>query len=302
MPTIIDAERKSAKAGRRDGKRGGGPEKTAFRLDTADPAAVPAMTDRMKKPAANESKLQPGPEESVRFAALIEPYRSALETYCRFLARSPWEADDLAQDTWLKAYGMFLRDPSREDMSKAYLCRIARNTWIDRCRRKRRAADLISGEAGLCEPAQESEDPFKVRTAIEALVEHLPPRQRVILLLIDTLGFTAAETAMLIRSTEGAVKAGLHRAREKLRTIRGRGAETPDRRLQPTSKDRPQVDEQVVYAYLQAFRQHNFSALIRLLNDETSPADLLPAVTGSAAVNKPGTSSGMSPRSLLMAA
>ncbi|OXM82411.1 RNA polymerase sigma factor [Paenibacillus rigui] len=211
-----------------------------------------------------------------RFTSLMEPFRPALLAYCRSIAHSSWEADDLVQDTWLKAYRMFLREPSREDLSKTYLFRIAHNTWIDRCRQKKRHP-LAEASSEWDLPMEKPVDGLELRAAMEALVAYLPARQRVLLLLIDTLGFTASETARLIRSTEGAVKAGLHRARAKLKSLRdGVSGHPDDKLLRPSSL---KVDEQVVYAYLQAFQQHNPYALVRLLNEEVQ-RDALPAVIG----------------------
>jgi len=214
--------------------------------------------------------------EQRRFASLMEPLRPSLQAYCRSIAHSSWEADDLAQDTWVKAYRMYLRDPSRTEMSKSYLYRIAHNTWIDRCRRKQRQGNGVSSETlELVSPS--SVDPIELRGAMETLIAHLPARQRVVVLLVEALGFTAQETARLLGTTEGAVKAGLHRARTKLKSVRDEAAGSSDEgKLVP---ERGAVDEHVVYAYLQAFQQHNPFALARLLNEETRQ-DLLPAVVG----------------------
>lgn len=210
-----------------------------------------------------------------RFSSLMEPYRTVLQAYCRSIARSAWEADDLAQDTWMKAYRMFLREPARAEMSKTYLFRIAQNTWIDRCRQQKRHALVPAGEAP--DIPVRAVDPFELREAMETLIANLPARQRVMLMLVDALGFTALETARLVGTTEGAVKAGLHRARAKLKSVRTRTMESWD-----TARTAPsplKVDEQVVYAYLEAFQQHNPYALVRLLNEETAQATV-PAVIG----------------------
>ncbi|CAG7630465.1 RNA polymerase sigma factor [Paenibacillus allorhizosphaerae] len=214
-------------------------------------------------------------EDQSRFTALIEPYRAALQAYCRSIAHSSWEADDLVQDTWLKAYKMFLRQPARSDMSKTYLFRIAHNTWIDRCRKRRHAADSLGDEQNRL--PEETVDPVELRNAMETLVASLPARQRVLLLLVDTFGYTASEAAQLIRSTEGAVKAVLHRARAKLKSLSSVPAESPG---EQATTDGRIVDEHIVYAYLQAFRQHNPHALVRLLNEETQ-TDCVSVVTGS---------------------
>lgn len=234
--------------------------------------------------------------ERQRFSSLIEPYRPALQAYCRSISRSSWEADDLVQDTWLKAYKMFLREPSRNGMSKTYLFRIAQNTWIDRCRKRKYSIDSLSAEQDY--PLEGGIDPIDLRNAMEVLVANLPARQRIILLLVDMFGFSASETAKLVLSTEGAVKAGLHRARSKLKLLN----ETTGQMLDECSEtaDRHTVDEHIVYAYLQAFNQHNPYALVRLLNEETQ-SDYVPAIVSSASSNNSGKKSceSWSPNSIL---
>lgn len=212
-----------------------------------------------------------------RFAARIEPFRPALEAYCRTLTRSTWEADDLVQDTCLKAYSMFLRGQVRDDMSKAYLFRIAYNTWIDHCRKERVPVDALNDEQDSLPDAEA--DPIELQGAMETLIAELPARQRVLLLLVDIFGFTASEAARMIVSTEGAVKAVLHRARAKLKTL---NREQAGAEAKPGAPAERRVDESLVYAYLKAFRQHNPYALVRLLNEETE-LDLIPVVAGSAA-------------------
>lgn len=228
-----------------------------------------------------DSGSAPRAAERHRFTSLIEPYRTALQAYCRSITHSTWEADDLVQDTWLKAYKMFLRKPSRSDMSKTYLFRIAHNTWIDRCRRRRHTTGPLSDE--LHSLSEEAVDPVELRSAMETLVTSLPARQRVLVLLVDMFGYSAAEAAELIRSTEGAVKAGLHRARAKLKSLSGGPDRAPEENALPT--ERRKVDEHIVYAYLQAFRQHNPYALARLLNEEAQ-TDFVPVVTGSMSADK----------------
>jgi RNA polymerase sigma factor (sigma-70 family) len=199
-------------------------------------------------------------QDPSRFLSLFEPKRRVLEGYCRSITGSPWEADDLLQETSLKAYSMFKRNPFQQELPKAYLFRIASNAWIDRCRRSRSTSDIHEAGHGLA--ADAPVDFFEIKDAVERLVSLLPERQRVLVMLVDVFQFTVSETAVLLGTTEGAVKAGLHRARTKLKANRDSG--------EPDSNEYGGVDEAVVYAYLEAFQNRNPHALVMLLNGEAS--------------------------------
>lgn len=142
--------------------------------------------------------------------------QASLKRYCLSLTRSPHDAEDLAQDTWLKALET-LRGPGHRN-AEAYLLRIAKNAWIDRMRRRAREMRLLRLE----EPAvvQAPEGPFEAERLLGALVLCMSPAQRAVFLLREAFGLTAAEAAALLCMTEGAVKAALHRARDALAAVR----------------------------------------------------------------------------------
>jgi len=210
------------------------------------------------------------PHMQTQFVARIEPLQTALQRYCLSITRSEVEAEDLQQETLLKAYVMFIRKHGHQQLSKAYLFRIASNAWIDRCRKERLHVDSFSDTAAI--PALLDVDALELQHAMETLIAALPVRQRIVLLLVECLRFTSGETARLMQTTEGAVKAMLNRAKSKLRTHSGK-----DSPAQPGSRER--VDEKVVYAYLAAFRAQDAQALLLLLND-SAQLDLVPVVTG----------------------
>ncbi|MCK9907264.1 RNA polymerase sigma factor, partial [Frankia sp. Cpl3] len=66
------------------------------------------------------------------FLTVIEPHRAALWKYCRYLTGSPWDGEDLFQQTLLKAYAA-LSQMWQPVVPKTYLFRIASHTWIDHC-------------------------------------------------------------------------------------------------------------------------------------------------------------------------
>jgi RNA polymerase sigma factor (sigma-70 family) len=150
------------------------------------------------------------------FNNIIDPYRYDLKRYCLKKAGTEWDAEDLFQETLIKVYKAFQQSKIKE-MNKTYVFRIASNTWIDLCRKKKMKLDTLE-EENL--PHQYSlSNEFVVREALESLSHQLPARQVVIVLLMDVFQFTAKETAEMIATTEGAVHTTLHRARKKLQTL-----------------------------------------------------------------------------------
>ncbi len=152
--------------------------------------------------------------------------------------------------------------------------KVANHIYID-LHRKRRVATAFNTFDQVA-PFEEHTDMTSLWNAMETLVYHLPVNQRTALLLVDVFRYTAAETAEMLHTTEGAVKALLHRARTKLRSKSqdldlGR-SEGQRENLQ----NKIQVDEKIVYAYLKAFREHSPHALLMLMNeskalDQTQP-------------------------------
>lgn len=195
-----------------------------------------------------------------QFAEITEPIRPALWRYCLRLTGSSWDAEDLVQETLLKAFGK-LRQYWQPLDPKSYLFRIATNAWID-MHRKARPLTAAFDEALDGGTQAAAVDPGERLAAMEALVNALPPRQRVVLLLIDVFDFTAAEVAAMIGSTEGAVKAALHRARASLRAQAGT-AESTERKAPAPSP--------LVERFLEAFNRRDPDAIAALCHaDATS--------------------------------
>lgn len=200
---------------------------------------------------------QPMRELQERFAALTEPLRPALWRYCLRLTGSVWDAEDLLQETLLKAFGRlnFYWQPLDP---KPYLFRIATNAWIDIQRRARPATVEMEAAGELAAPAT-AVDQADQMAAMEELVGLLPPRQRVVLLLVDVFAFTAGEVAGMIGTTEGAVKAALHRARTTLRAHRASAGSE--------GEQRPTAPSSLVQRYLDAFNRRDVDGLAGLLHE-----------------------------------
>ncbi len=192
-----------------------------------------------------------------QFDAVVEPHRPSLWRYCLRLTGSAWDAEDLAQDALLKAFAQ-LQMVARARDPRAYLLRMASNLWIDTIRRAKPRADL--DEAADVPVA--SADPWPVAAAMDAIVSSLPPRQRVVFLLIDGFEFQAGEVAVMLRISEGAVKAMLHRARAALRARTELG--TPAHDAQTTGARR--AHRVLVDRYVEALNRRDPEALVTLFD------------------------------------
>ena len=191
-----------------------------------------------------------------RFEDLTEPHRPDLWRYCLRLTGSPWDAEDLVQETLARAFARMAQYWQPLE-ARPYLFRIATNTWIDARRRARLPLDVLDGQV----PAPAAQDPTATLAAMETLVTLLPPRQRVVVLLTQVFDFTAGEVAAMIGTTEGAVKAALHRARTTLAAGAEAAAQASATRLTPAPAS-------VVARYLDAFNRRDLDALCSLLSSD----------------------------------
>jgi RNA polymerase sigma-70 factor, ECF subfamily len=150
-----------------------------------------------------------------RYLDELEPLRPALHGYCRRLTGDLWEAEDLIQETLLRAFGALgrIHDPIRRP--RAYLLRTATHLWIDGHRRRTREAAALAADEGAAAPPET--DPGSVRDAGRRLLERLAPRERAAVLLKDVFDLDLEEAAEVLETTVGAVKSALHRGRERLR-------------------------------------------------------------------------------------
>lgn len=201
---------------------------------------------------------QPLRELRARFEAQVEPHRQHLWSYCRRLTGSVWDAEDLVQEVMQRALAG-LANFWQPLNARAYLFRIATNLWIDRKRREVRAEFRdVSNDT-------EVHDGPDVRAAahqaIAQLVDELTPLQRIVFLLCESFDFRTAEVADLLSTTDGAVKAALHRARVALAKARTNPRETS------TAIRSDQVRDAVVRRYIEAFDARDPDAIAALLHE-----------------------------------
>jgi RNA polymerase sigma-70 factor (ECF subfamily) len=144
-----------------------------------------------------------------RFLDVYEPLRPELYRYCRYLTKSPWDAEDLVQDTLARAFatlGCFFQAPPNP---RAWMFRVASNLWIDRTRRRREVSALPVELAA--EPEQRAD-----REAAGTLIARLSPQERAAVVLKDVFDLTLEEVADALSTSVGTVKTALHRGRAKL--------------------------------------------------------------------------------------
>jgi RNA polymerase sigma-70 factor (ECF subfamily) len=148
-----------------------------------------------------------------QFLDRLAPLRPDLHRYCCRLTGNVWDGEDLVQDALLRVFGALGKlDPNLEN-PRGYLIRTATHLWIDRMRRRERERALpIEEAAALPSPAQAAE----VREAMGTLIQHLAPRERAAVLLKDVFDLSLEETASILATSVGAVKAALHRGRGRL--------------------------------------------------------------------------------------
>jgi RNA polymerase sigma-70 factor, ECF subfamily len=225
------------------------------------------------------------------FGHLTDAYRRELTVYCYRMLGSLDDADDAVQDTMVKAWRGLPTFAGRSSL-RAWLYRIATNVCLDTrdYQRRRILPTSVAAPAdpavppapddhdtpwlqpypdALLEPVDSGSDPATVAVrrehvelAFVAAIQHLPARQRAILLLRDVLGYNAAETADLLGSTPAAVHSALQRARA-----------TIDAGLPATALHRPDGDPaDLVQRYLRAWHAADIPALIALLRDDAHMA------------------------------
>lgn len=146
-----------------------------------------------------------------RFLDTYEPLRAPLYRYCRHLTRSPWDAEELAQDALLRAFATLGQLGEAPANPRAWLFRVASNLWIDRVRG--RAPEQLLSEVAVASVAS---DPRASREAAGTLLSRLAPQERAALVLKDAFELSLEEVAEVLSTSAGAVKHALHRARGKL--------------------------------------------------------------------------------------
>lgn len=147
-----------------------------------------------------------------RFLETYEPLRSDLYRYCRYLTRSPWDAEDLAQDTLARGFVTLAQMGAAPPNPRAWLFRVASNLWVDQLRRRHEVpAGTPIGDQVTTPPVDRA-----AREAAGTLLVKLSPQERAAIVLKDVFELSLEEIADALGSTAGGIKAALHRGRGKL--------------------------------------------------------------------------------------
>jgi RNA polymerase sigma-70 factor (ECF subfamily) len=168
--------------------------------------------------------------DEVAFGQLVERYRGELGAHCYRMLGSAADAEDALQDTMLRAWRGLPAFEGRSSL-RSWLYRIATNACLKAIeRRPKRLLPVDYGpaadphdepapplaESTWVEPYPTPEDRYEQRESIElafiAALQHLPPRQRAVLILRDVLGFSGQEVAEALETTPASVYSALQRA------------------------------------------------------------------------------------------
>lgn len=169
-----------------------------------------------------------------RYLDLVAPLRPGLWAVCRRLTGNVFEAEDLVQDTLLRAFGTLGSVHHRIESPRAYLLRTATNLWIDAQRRRGTEREALAA----AEPPSAPPPPdASARDAGERLLQRLSPQERAAVVLKDAFDMRLDEIAEILRTSLGAVKAALHRGRGRLAEPEG-GAASRRPRPSPALLDR----------------------------------------------------------------
>jgi len=157
---------------------------------------------------------------------LFIAYHDRIRRYIAGMIRDPAEAEDLTQETFLRAHCRqeALRDPKA---ARGWLYRIATNACLDRLRKRTRQAavncedDLPHGRpAALKTPsAQEQAERAETSACVQRCLDYLPDSYGAAILLYEAHGLTAAEIAGLLDVSVATIKIRLHRARRRLQEV-----------------------------------------------------------------------------------
>ncbi|MGH3022442.1 MAG: sigma-70 family RNA polymerase sigma factor [Gaiellaceae bacterium] len=206
--------------------------------------------------------------DEVAFSQLVDRYRRELQAHAYRIVRSHEESEDLMQETFLRAWRMRESFEGRSSF-RAWLYRIATNASLSALERRSRRAQgdergLIDEVASTdAEPEDELVSKETVELAFLAAVQHLPPRQRSVLVVRDVIGWSAKETAELLDMSVASVNSALQRARENLRR------RLPRRRLEWASESDPSAQERAMLErILAATVRADADAIVALLHEE----------------------------------
>ncbi|RUS47436.1 RNA polymerase sigma factor [Cohnella sp. AR92] len=194
----------------------------------------------------------------------LDELRKKTIRYCQRIAGSEWDAEDLAQETLIRLVRLKRENPDTA-ISNAFIFRIAHHLWVDRQRKKRVSEQPIDDARDVPEYSQR----YDTRELLELLVERLPAKQVVVLLLMDVFDYTAKEVTGFIAGTENAILVTLHRARKTLEKWASteESIESSNRKQKSDRFQQGALFEQLLHAFRQRSPKRIRQAYIDLLGE-----------------------------------
>ena len=221
-------------------------------------------------------------EDPDTFLSDAQQYHRELLAHCYRMTGSLHDAEDLVQETYLRAWKSYARFEGRSSV-RTWLHRIATNTCLTALEGKQRrplptglgapssdpVAELVArAEVPWLEPLPDDSDPSdivgsreSVRLAFIAALQHLSPRQRAVLVLRDVLQWKAAEVAEAIGTSVPAVNSLLQRARAQLAAV------GPSEESTLPAPDSPEAQE-LLTRYIAAFEEYDIDKLVTMFTEE----------------------------------
>ena len=218
----------------------------------------------------------------------LEEHRSELNAYCYRMLASPFEAEDAVQETFIRAWRSYDRFEGRAAL-RSWLYRIATNVCLDMLAgRERRATPMDLGPSqapeaanlnilpettwiqpipdGLVapegDPAEVAVARETIRLAFVAALQHLPPRQRAVLILCEVLRWKAAEVAELLETSVASVNSALQRARATLEAGKVSACDA--------APALDEADRELLARYVAAFERYDIDALTALIQEDAT--------------------------------
>ena len=249
-----------------------------------------------REPEPTEPASHPDKLDRKSFEQQVEPLRRELRLHCYRMVGSPQEAEDLVQETFLRAWRGFDSFEGRSTL-RAWLYRIATNVCLNALASRKDAQRFLPEQhsppseqmpdgapatdipwlapypdslfAGIADqgpsPAARYETRESVQLAFLAVIQQLSPRQRAALLLCDVLGWSAAETASLLGGSPTSINSVLQRTRatlsERYPEGRPQGAAAPD-----------QSQSTLLERYVRAWEGSDLEGFVSLLKEEATYA------------------------------
>jgi RNA polymerase sigma-70 factor, ECF subfamily len=214
----------------------------------------------------------------------LEQHRSELTAYAYRMLASPFEAEDAVQETFIRAWRGYDRFEGRSAL-RSWLYRIATNVCLDMLNgRERRARPMDLGparepieanlhvptevtwlqpvpDALVADPAELAISGETIKLAFVAALQHLPPRQRAVLILREVLRWQASEVGELLGTSVASVNSALQRARETLDKA-SVGTVSP--------ADLSEEDRSLLARYVEAFQDYDMDALTALIQEDAT--------------------------------